>query len=235
MWRPLVESFQKKLLAWKSWYLSFGGRVILLNPVLSSLPVFVMSVFLLPKGLISSLDKIRRAFLWGWNDASKKINWVRWEVVSRNRLQGGLGVKDIRKFNLSLLGKWWGRMASGEESLMCRIIKEKYGKERRNWAEWMQKRKNVGSLWWQDLFRIDDLDVSHSGWLMGGFRLVIPQIIFDVCRKGFKCASTWKMDPWLMAIDTTMASSLTLMGGEPLVRAQAIIGINNYGKNKDDC
>ncbi|GLT40913.1 hypothetical protein SLA2020_150100 [Shorea laevis] len=65
LWKPLIESFEKKLRNWKSRLLSLGGRITLLNAVLSSLPVYTMSVHLLPKGVILSLDKIRRRFLWG--------------------------------------------------------------------------------------------------------------------------------------------------------------------------
>jgi hypothetical protein len=39
------ERFQKKLSCWKAKYLSYGGRLVLLNSVLSSLPMFMMSFF----------------------------------------------------------------------------------------------------------------------------------------------------------------------------------------------
>ncbi|GKU98657.1 hypothetical protein SLEP1_g11630 [Rubroshorea leprosula] len=48
-WRPLIDSFRRKLSVWKGRFLSLGGRITLINAVLSSLPVFLMSVYLLPK------------------------------------------------------------------------------------------------------------------------------------------------------------------------------------------
>ncbi|GKV18636.1 hypothetical protein SLEP1_g28986 [Rubroshorea leprosula] len=50
MWQPMIESFKKKLSSWKGRHLSLGGRITLINSVLSSLPMFLMSVYLIPKG-----------------------------------------------------------------------------------------------------------------------------------------------------------------------------------------
>ncbi|GKV33852.1 hypothetical protein SLEP1_g42302 [Rubroshorea leprosula] len=49
MWQPMVESFKRKLESWKGRHLSFSGRITLINSILSSLPVFLMSVYLIPK------------------------------------------------------------------------------------------------------------------------------------------------------------------------------------------
>ncbi|GKV43338.1 hypothetical protein SLEP1_g50641 [Rubroshorea leprosula] len=41
-WKPLIETFSRKLSVWKGRYLSLDGRITLINFVLSSLPVFLM-------------------------------------------------------------------------------------------------------------------------------------------------------------------------------------------------
>lgn len=41
-----------------------GGRVVLINVVLGSLPIYHMSSILLPKGVRELLDAKRRSFLW---------------------------------------------------------------------------------------------------------------------------------------------------------------------------
>ncbi|GKV47542.1 hypothetical protein SLEP1_g54439 [Rubroshorea leprosula] len=53
MWQPMVQSVERKLDSWKGRYLSMGGRITLINSVLSSLPVFLMSTYLIPKGWLS--------------------------------------------------------------------------------------------------------------------------------------------------------------------------------------
>jgi hypothetical protein len=62
-WREVEERFQKKLSSWKGNLLSSGGRLVLINSVLSSLPMFMMS-FRIPKGVREKLDYYRSRFFW---------------------------------------------------------------------------------------------------------------------------------------------------------------------------
>jgi hypothetical protein len=61
-WRIVEERFQKKLSSWKGKLLSSGGRLVLINSVLSSLPMFMMSFFRIPKGVLEKLDYYRSRF-----------------------------------------------------------------------------------------------------------------------------------------------------------------------------
>jgi hypothetical protein len=61
-WSKVEEHFQQKLSCWKAKYLSYGGRLVLLNSVLSSLPMFMMSFFDVPKGVLKNLDHFRFRF-----------------------------------------------------------------------------------------------------------------------------------------------------------------------------
>ncbi|XP_070036020.1 uncharacterized protein [Nicotiana tomentosiformis] len=48
VWSGVVERVERRLARWKTQYLSLGGRVILINVVLDSLPTYVMSLFPIP-------------------------------------------------------------------------------------------------------------------------------------------------------------------------------------------
>ncbi|GKV49720.1 hypothetical protein SLEP1_g56454 [Rubroshorea leprosula] len=56
-WKPVLEGVTKKLSTWKGRYLSLGGRITLINSVLSSLPVFWMSVYMIPNTLYGKKDE----------------------------------------------------------------------------------------------------------------------------------------------------------------------------------
>jgi hypothetical protein len=51
------------LTGWKAKLLSSGGHVVLVNAILSSLPIYHMSSILLPKGVRCLLDAKRHTFL----------------------------------------------------------------------------------------------------------------------------------------------------------------------------
>ncbi|GKV00720.1 hypothetical protein SLEP1_g13361 [Rubroshorea leprosula] len=100
-WKPLLETFNKKFHTWKGRFLSLGGRITLINSILSSLPMFWMSLYLVLRGMILLIDKIRRRFLWGGgSEGGKRVNWGQ---VCKGKESGGLGVEDLRKFNVALL------------------------------------------------------------------------------------------------------------------------------------
>jgi hypothetical protein len=54
-WKDVLDKFQKRLGRWKSKLLSVGGRLTLLNSVLSSLPLFMFSFFEVPKEVLKNL------------------------------------------------------------------------------------------------------------------------------------------------------------------------------------
>ena len=53
-WMKIQERFEKRLSSWKGKNLSTGGRLTLINFVLSSLPMYMMFFFEIPKGFEKS-------------------------------------------------------------------------------------------------------------------------------------------------------------------------------------
>ena len=100
------ERFQKKLSSWKAKNLSYGGRLILLNSVLSSLPMFMMSFFEIPKGVLKNLDQFRSRYYWQGSKDKYKYRLTRWDILCRPKDQGGLGILDLQLQNKCLLAKW---------------------------------------------------------------------------------------------------------------------------------
>ncbi|WVZ94622.1 hypothetical protein U9M48_040491 [Paspalum notatum var. saurae] len=71
-WGVIEDRFKHKLSTWKAKHLSYGGRLVFLNSVLSSLPMFMISFFEIPKGVMRRLDFYRSIFFWqGSNDKQK--------------------------------------------------------------------------------------------------------------------------------------------------------------------
>jgi hypothetical protein len=64
-WTNLEEKLEKKLDVWQDNSLSICGRSTLIKSSLSSVVIYHMSIFLLPKTTIKRMEKIRRRFFFG--------------------------------------------------------------------------------------------------------------------------------------------------------------------------
>ena len=53
--------------------LSAGGKLVLINSVLSSLPLFMFSFFEVPREVLKKLDFYRSRFFWQSNEHKKKV------------------------------------------------------------------------------------------------------------------------------------------------------------------
>jgi hypothetical protein len=61
-WKIIEENFEKKLSSWKEKLLSYGGRLDLINSVLTSHTMFMLSFYEVPKCVLHKLDYYRSRF-----------------------------------------------------------------------------------------------------------------------------------------------------------------------------
>jgi hypothetical protein len=89
-WDPMVAKIRRKLNCWGNKHISFGGRLVLLNSVLNSIPVFYLSFMKMPVQVRKKVVRIQREFLWGGVKGGKKLSWVKWKLVCQAKNKGGL-------------------------------------------------------------------------------------------------------------------------------------------------
>lgn len=84
------------------------GRRILVQAVIDSIPIFWFNLCIIPMGVITKLEKIRRKFIWGERlQGLRKIHLLKWDKVCKKKENGGLGLVPISIRNTPLLDKWW--------------------------------------------------------------------------------------------------------------------------------
>ena len=76
-WKVVEDRFEKKLSSWIGKLLSYGDRLILINSVLTSLPMFMLSFLEIPKGVRKRLDMFRLRFFWQSNGHKRKYRLTR--------------------------------------------------------------------------------------------------------------------------------------------------------------
>jgi hypothetical protein len=74
----VVDKMRKKLQPWKGKHLSSGGRLVLTNSSLSSMPTYLMGMFLLHEGTHKQMDTIRSQFFWRGDRDKHKYHMVKW-------------------------------------------------------------------------------------------------------------------------------------------------------------
>jgi len=72
-WDPVLNTIKSRLLGWKSRFLSFGGRLVLMKYVLTSILVYALSLFKVPSCIISSIESILAKKNWGVSEDNRKI------------------------------------------------------------------------------------------------------------------------------------------------------------------
>uniref|UniRef100_A0A803NUS5 Reverse transcriptase domain-containing protein n=1 Tax=Cannabis sativa TaxID=3483 RepID=A0A803NUS5_CANSA len=63
---------------------------------------------------------------WWKSSNSKGIHWLSWVKLTDHKVHGGMGFRDFRDFNLSLLAKQGWRLLSCEDTLATKVFKARY-------------------------------------------------------------------------------------------------------------
>ena len=128
----------------------------MLNSVLNAIPIYFLSFIKMPVKVWRKIVRIQREFLWGGVEGGRKIAWVRWSKVCLPKARGGLGVRDIRKVNLSLLAKWRWRLIHGDNMLWKEVLSEKYGTRALNVLEdGYMNWPGYASKWWKNVVGLE--------------------------------------------------------------------------------
>nr|KYP61260.1 Putative ribonuclease H protein At1g65750 family [Cajanus cajan] len=101
----VMDKIQGRLAAWKSKLLNKAGKLCLVKSTISSILVYSMQSLWLPQAVCNRIDQAYRRMLWAKSDSTRFWSLVSWEVVTQPMTLGGLGVREARRVNVSLLGK----------------------------------------------------------------------------------------------------------------------------------
>ncbi|GJR04269.1 RNA-directed DNA polymerase, eukaryota, reverse transcriptase zinc-binding domain protein [Tanacetum coccineum] len=77
-WEDVVSKVSSRLSKWKLKTLSIEGRLTLIKSVLSSIPLYQMSIFKVPTKVLNTLESIRRNFFNGIEWKDRKMSWISW-------------------------------------------------------------------------------------------------------------------------------------------------------------
>lgn len=100
----------------------------MINSVLSSLAIYMLSFFEVSRGVLQKLDYYYRSrFFWQFDEHKRKYRLTKWNVLCRPKDFGGLGIQNLDIQNKFLLSKWLYKLINEEgfwQNLSTRLIRE---------------------------------------------------------------------------------------------------------------
>ncbi|XP_074305955.1 uncharacterized protein LOC141641184 [Silene latifolia] len=124
MYGALLLKLQQLLISCPSQYLSYAGRLQVLNSVLFGLGNFWCSCILLPHHLREHITKISRQFFWGYSPGSRKMVYKSWDSICAPWVEGGFNIKNLTVWNQAAMLSWLWKLDQKKESI---------------WVNWMSK------------------------------------------------------------------------------------------------
>jgi hypothetical protein len=106
---PLVQKIGNRLPGWKRNMFTYPGRELLVKMVLSVMPTYFLTTCKLPRWAKKEIECYRCSFLWRGQDPDRVRGghcFVKWKICTRPHKWGGLGIKDLDRFERALRLRW---------------------------------------------------------------------------------------------------------------------------------
>jgi hypothetical protein len=149
---PMMDRIERRLSGLSTW-LSYSGRLQMLNSAITPITTYVPCTIKLPKGVIENIDRARKQCLWcGNSEQIRGGNLVAWQIVQQPKEKGGLGVINLSLQNDALLLKHLHKFYNKADVPWVQLIWFRYYSSKVPHAAC-----EVGSFWWKDVLRLNNL------------------------------------------------------------------------------
>ena len=127
---------------WKAKQLTLAGKITLAKTILTSTPLYSMQSNKLPKMLCNNIDKTVKNFIWGSSKDERKLHLINWEIMTKGKDMGGLGIRSMQKMSLAFMAKLRWRLLLAKNELWAQILHSKYVKRNLEVSKIKKKRKS---------------------------------------------------------------------------------------------
>ena len=146
-----------------------AGREVLIKVVIQAIPTYAMGCFKIPLGLCHEIETMIKKFWWGQRGEKRKIHWLKWEELTKSKLEGGMGFRDVAMFNDSLIAKQAWRLLKNPYSLLHKVFKACFFP---NCTFMEAKCSSSGSHAWRSILHGREVLLRGCQWRIGNGKVV---------------------------------------------------------------
>lgn len=150
-YQPLLDKICTRISSWTTHFLSFAGRIQLINFVLVSIVNSWTAAFRLHSACIREVENSLSAFLWSGPTLNPKKSKIAWTEVSKSKQEGGLGIRPLKEVNVICCLKLIWRITSTQPSLWVKWVKTNLIKQGSLWS--VRENASIGSWMWRKLLK----------------------------------------------------------------------------------
>ncbi|GJZ27764.1 RNA-directed DNA polymerase, eukaryota [Tanacetum coccineum] len=143
-WDDTINKLTSRLSKWKANTLSIGGRLTLLKSVLGATPIYSMSIFKVPKGILKAMEALRNRFFIGADVSDRKMTWAAWDKVLASKKNGGLDGSLWYRVICALYGDFISSHSSHVSSNWSSILRELYELRDKGFDFWSHCKRRIG-------------------------------------------------------------------------------------------
>ena len=137
---------------------------MLLTAILAAMPAYAMTCFKLPVSLCKQIQALFTRFWWDLKPDIRKMSWVSCNRLTLPKFAGGLGFREIEKFNDALLAKLAWRVLKFPESLLSQTLLGKYCHSTPFLSSETPKSASHG---WRGVMAGKEVLLKGLGWVVG--------------------------------------------------------------------
>ncbi|KAK5771442.1 hypothetical protein PVK06_047646 [Gossypium arboreum] len=162
--KEITNRMSCRINSWTKRLLSFGGKEVFIKAVLQSIPTYAMSIFLAPKGVIDDIQALLSRTWWSGKDKGRFWTMIPWKTLCKPKRMEGLGIRDVRLFNLALLGRQVWRLLNNTDSLCFKVLSSRYFPDGNIFHA---KKVDKASFTWSSIAAAVEAFKDGFGWQIG--------------------------------------------------------------------
>ncbi|GAA0161063.1 reverse transcriptase [Lithospermum erythrorhizon] len=173
---PFTDAIDHFIQKWGHHTLSYAGKVELIRSVIQGVEGFWFQVFPMHDAVLRKIQSSCTQFFWGGRSAR-----VAWDDICTPKLEGGLGLMDIWKWNVALLTRAIWHFLRQSDTIWVQFVNTYYLK---GISFWDYSPRNRDSFLFKRLCSIRNQLFSHFGGVEGTI-----EGLYRCCEAGRFCTN----------------------------------------------